>query len=102
MIYRWNPDLDGELNEHNMRRKLEALGYQVNKYVYPPGTCFDDHSHSIDKIDGVVAGRFRMTMHGESTILEPGDCLAVAAGVTHSAQVVGNQSVVSLDAVRKD
>jgi mannose-6-phosphate isomerase-like protein (cupin superfamily) len=55
----------------------------------------------VDKIDAVLAGRFRMTMLGESVVLERGDCLAVPQGVLHSAEVVGDAPVVSLDAVRR-
>ena len=100
MIEHWNVEIDGILNEANMRKKLKARGYSVHCYTYPPGTYFPDHTHSIDKIDGVLAGRFRMIMHGETLELGPGDCLAVPAGEVHSAEVVGNEAVVSLDAIR--
>ena len=101
-IIPWHPENDGELNEANMRRKLEALGYRVDRYVYPPGTYFPDHSHGVDKIDGVLNGRFRMSMQGQTLVLEPGDCLRVPKGVMHSAEVVGDEAVVSLDAIRRD
>lgn len=100
MIEHWNPQVDGELNEANLRAKLEARGYRVNRYVYPPGTHFPEHTHGVDKIDGVLTGQFRMTMQGESLILTAGDCLVVPRGVVHSAEVVGSEAVVSLDAVR--
>ena len=100
MIEHWNPKTDGELNEHNMRAKLEARGYRVCCYVYPPGNYFPDHSHDVDKIDGVLSGRFKMTINGQSSILAPGDCLVIPRGIIHSAEVLGNESVVSLDAVK--
>ncbi len=99
-VEHWNPDSDGELSESSMRGKLERRGYRVTRYVYPPGTCFPDHSHAVDKIDAVLAGRFMMQMAGERIILEAGDALAVPRGAVHSAEVVGGESVVSLDAVR--
>jgi mannose-6-phosphate isomerase-like protein (cupin superfamily) len=68
--------------------------------VYPAGTYFPDHSHDIDKIDAVLSGGFRMTMDGISVVLEAGDCLAVPCGAVHSAEVVGDEPVVSLDATR--
>ncbi|MDJ0805787.1 MAG: cupin domain-containing protein [Gammaproteobacteria bacterium] len=101
-LEKWNPQNDGALNEGNMRKKLEALGYQVNCYVYPPDTCFPEHSHSVDKIDGVLSGRFQMCMHDQTLVLEAGDCLWVPKGVAHSAEVLGDQAVVSLDAVRRN
>jgi quercetin dioxygenase-like cupin family protein len=99
-IEHWNPARDGELNERNMRRKLEDRGYHVSRYDYPPGTCFPDHQHAIDKIDAVLSGRFRMSMGGATVVLEAGDLLAVPRHQTHSAEVVGEETVVSLDAVR--
>lgn len=99
-IIHWNNETDGELSETNMQNKLEAMGYSVNKYIYPPGTCFPDHSHNVDKIDAVLAGQFKMTLEGQSVILQAGDCIAVPRGAVHSAAVIGNESVISLDAIR--
>jgi quercetin dioxygenase-like cupin family protein len=99
-VERWDPQADGALTEATLRRKLEGRGYAVARYVYAPGTFFADHSHDTDKIDAVLAGRFRMTLGGRSVILEAGDCLHVPRGAVHSAEVVGNDPVVSLDAVR--
>ena len=98
-IEHWNEARDGELNEANMRRKLEDRGYIVSKYVYPAGTYFPDHDHAVDKIDGVLSGRFRMAMKGSRVVLEAGDLLVVPKHVFHSAEVVGEEAVVSLDAV---
>ncbi len=100
MVEHWDEAKDGPLSEAAMRRKLEARGYRVTRYVYPPGTYFPPHTHGVDKIDAVLAGRFRLTMGGRSYILEAGDCIAVPKGAVHSAEVVGDEAVVSLDAVR--
>lgn len=97
----WNEANDGPLTESALSTKLAARGYRVACYVYPPGRFFPAHSHAVDKIDAVVSGSFRMTIGGASVILRPGDCLAVQAGVVHSAEVVGDEAVVSLDAVRE-
>jgi len=96
----WNPTTDGSLSEAALRQKLEAKGYRVSRYTYPPGTTFPPHTHGVDKIDAVLSGRFRMTMGGQSVILEAGDMLAVPRGASHTAEVVGNEPVVSLDATR--
>lgn len=99
-LQHWNDSEDGPLSEAAMIDKLERQGYSVNRYVYPPGTVFPPHTHEVDKIDSVLRGRFRLEMEGRSVILEPGDCLAVPRGVVHSAEVVGDEPVVSLDAVK--
>ena len=54
----------------------------------------------VDKIDGVLSGQFKMSMNNQSLILSTGDCLAVPRGVVHSAEVLGSEPVVSLDAVK--
>jgi mannose-6-phosphate isomerase-like protein (cupin superfamily) len=99
-VEQWDESRDGALTESALRRKLESLGYRVSRWVYPPGTVFDFHSHGYDKMDAVVSGRFRMTMHGESVVLGPGDALPVPAGASHRAEVVGSESVISLDGER--
>lgn len=96
----WDTEHDGVLTEATLRRKLEKQGYEVTRYVYPPGTCFDTHTHAVDKIDAVLSGRFRITMGGHSAILEAGDAVLVPRGEEHNAEVVGAEAVVSLDAVR--
>lgn len=97
---RWHADKDGRVTEAALKRKLQRLGYSVCRYVYPPGTSFSDHSHSADKMDAVVSGRFKMVIDGRETVLEAGDMLAVPAGVVHAAEVVGNEPVISLDGVK--
>lgn len=99
-IERWNPERDGELSESAMRDKLERRGYRVSRYVYPSGTYFPNHTHAIDKIDGVLSGRFRLVLEGREAILEAGDCIAVPRNAVHSAEVLGNEPVVSLDATK--
>ena len=101
MVEHWNTEKDGPFSEAALKQKLEKKGYDVTRYVYSPGTHFPDHTHAIDKIDAVVSGRFRMMMRGQSVILEAGDCLMVPRGTMHSAEVVGNESVVSLDATKE-
>ena len=99
-IEHWDNATHGPFSEDRMRRRLIKRGYEVTRYVYPPGTRFPEHSHSVDKIDALVSGRFRMTMAGRSVVLQAGDSLEVPRGVAHSAEVLGDEPVVSLDAVR--
>lgn len=97
----WDAPADGPFSAQALRERLERMGYAVHRYTYPPGTFFPDHAHEVDKIDAVVSGRFRMRAHGVEVILEPGQWLAVPRGTTHSAEVVGDEPVVSLDATRR-
>lgn len=101
-VERWDAEWDGPLSEKALWQELEERGYRVTRYVYAPGTSFPEHTHAIDKIDAVVSGRFRMTMEGEAAVLEAGDCLAVPRGAVHSAEVLGDEPVVSLDAIKEE
>jgi quercetin dioxygenase-like cupin family protein len=91
---------DGPLSEQALKAKLERLGYSVNRYVYPPGTYFPDHTHTVDKIDAVISGQFRIVMGKDSAILRAGDFVHIPRGAVHSAEVVGDEPVESLDAIR--
>jgi len=99
-VHHWDSRTDGELSEAALRRKLEAQGYSVSRYVYPPGTHFPEHTHGADKIDAVLSGQFELTLDGVRAVLGPGDWIAVPRGVPHTATVLGNEAVVSLDAVK--
>jgi quercetin dioxygenase-like cupin family protein len=99
-VRRWNEALDGPLSESALRAKLESLGYRVARYTYDPGTVFPDHTHGVDKIDAVISGRFRLVVRGHLAVLGPGDWVEVPRGSVHSATVLGDEPVVSLDAIR--
>ncbi|HZU83605.1 MAG TPA: cupin domain-containing protein [Polyangiaceae bacterium] len=100
-VARWDRAVDGEPTEAALRRRLEARGYVVVRYVYPPGTVFVTHTHDVDKIDAVVFGRFKVSMLGEEALLEIGDAIDVPRGTPHRAEVVGDDPVVSLDGVKR-
>ena len=97
-LERWNAE--HAPTEAELTASLEKMGYRVSRYVYPPGTRFPDHDHSIDKIDAVLSGRFKMIMNGKEVVLGPGDTLSVPRGTMHSAEVLGDEPVISLDATK--
>jgi len=100
-VEHWNEKKDGKLTEEMLRAKLESKGYSVTRYVYPPGTYFPNHTHDVDKIDSVISGRFKMTTNDGEAVLEKGDCLLVPRQTVHSAEVLGDEAVVSLDAIKR-
>ena len=80
-----------------MMRAMELEGYDVLVYTYRPGTVFPRHEHAHAKCDAVVAGVLRVTVGSESFDLGAGDRIYLPAGTRHSAEVLGNDTVVSLD-----
>ena len=97
----WDSKNDGPFSETAFREKLESMGYLISRYTYPPGTYFSAHTHAMEKIDAVLSGRFKMMLRGEPVILSKGQWLEVPAGVEHTAEVLGNEPVVSLDCIKE-
>lgn len=98
-LEKWDPAW-GQLTEAAMRLRLEAEGYAVSCYHYPPGTCFPEHTHGVDKKDTVLQGRLKIGAEGHEFVLKAGDMIEIPAGTLHTAEVVGKETVVSLDATR--
>ena len=76
------------------------MGYTCTTYNYPPGTYFDDHTHAVDKIDAVMKGRFCIGMGDNTVTLEAGDWIQVPRGALHNARVIGDETVISIDAIK--
>ena len=100
-IHRWDAERDGPVTEAALRSRLEARGYVVSRYTYPPSTTFPDHTHEVDKVDAVLSGAFQIVLEGEEVVLRAGDAVEVPRGAVHRAAAVGDEPVVSLDAVRR-
>jgi len=104
-VVHWDPAW-GPLSEKTMRQQLIAAGYHVAGYHYPPGTYFPPHTHAVHKRDTVLTGRLKIAWEagaaGESgsVVLGPGDIIEIPAGASHSAEVVGSETVFSLDATK--
>ena len=88
-------------SEGEMLRDMRAEGFQPHRYTYPPGTVFPPHTHDHDKIAAVLSGTFRIIMGGEAIILKTGDGVLVPEDTLHSAEVIGNESVISVDAPKR-
>ena len=104
-VIQWDPAW-GPVSEKKMREQLVAAGYDVSRYHYSPGTCFRDHSHGVHKRDTVLTGKLKISWPAGAdsaagcVVLEPGDMIEIPAGAQHSAEVVGSETVLSLDATK--
>jgi quercetin dioxygenase-like cupin family protein len=95
-VEKW-PRGDGAPTERRMMRAIELEGYDVLVYTYRPGTVFPEHAHARPKCDAVLEGVLRVTVAGKSFDLGAGDRIYLPAGTRHAAEVVGHETVVSLD-----
>jgi len=100
-IRHWDPETDGPLSLETVCKRLEDMGYACSCYTYAPGTVFPEHAHNVDKINVVLKGRFMIFMAGENGILRDGDNVFIPKGTLHRAAVVGDEDVVSIDAMRR-
>lgn len=92
------PDNNDTLDESALVELLENEGYCCTRYTYPEGTYFVEHSHAVDKVEAVLKGRLRINLYGESVILAAGDYIYIPANTIHTAEVIGDAPVISIDA----
>jgi quercetin dioxygenase-like cupin family protein len=82
----------------SLQATLEAEGYVVAMYLLAPGTAFNPHCVVGRRLDAVFSGRLQWVIAGETHLLGPGDWIEIPAGATVSAEVVGDEPVLGLDA----
>jgi len=90
----------GQVTIKKVRARLEQEGLTPYRFDMMPGDVYGDHAHLDAEIRWVVSGRMRIMVNNEEIILEPGDRLDLAANVVHSADVFGDEAVVTLCASR--
>lgn len=95
----WPADA-GQVTINKIRARLEQEGLYPSRFDMVPGDSYGDHSHREAEIRWVVSGRLKVILASEELILAPGDCLDLAPGVVHSAEVVGDEVVVTVSASR--
>ena len=98
-LTRW-PESAGQITINKIRARLEQEGLRPTRFEMVPGDVYGDHAHPEAEIRWVVSGRMRILVNQEELILEPGDRLDLAANVVHSADVFGEEVVVTLCASR--
>ncbi len=83
-----------------LQARLEAEGYRVGMHLLAPGTAFGEHCLCEMRIGAVFSGQLKVVIGGCTHLLGPGDWIEVPAGVAISAEVVGDEPVLELDAAR--
>jgi len=96
-IIGWNTAEDGELNEANLKKKMEKKGFTCVSHTFKPGTTFNEHSHGETKMDAVLSGSFEVGMYGETVEMGAGDMVEIPSGLDHTAKVLGSEEVKFVD-----
>ena len=98
-VTHWPADA-GQVTINKVRARLEQEGLYPSRFEMVPGDSYDDHAHAEAEIRWVVSGRMRIRIGSEEIVLGPGERLDLAPNVIHSADVVGDEVVVTLCASR--
>ena len=98
-VARW-PANAGQVTINKIRARLEQEGFYPSRFDMVPGDSYGDHTHPEAEIRWVVSGRLQVKVGRDEIILEAGDKLELAPNVVHSADVVGDEVVVTVCASR--
>ena len=95
----WPADA-GQVTINKIRARLEQEGLSPSRFDMLPGDDYPDHAHADAEIRWVVSGHMRVRIGQEEIILRPGDRLDLAPNIVHSADVIGDEVVVTVCASR--
>ena len=73
-------DLGGGCGRKVLAHNDSIMAVEVH---FEEGAVGAEHTHPHTQISYVLEGEFRYTVEGESTELNPGDCIVVPGGLTH-------------------
>jgi quercetin dioxygenase-like cupin family protein len=103
-VIRWNEPLHPQ--EQELRTRMQHEGLTPYAWSNEPHDYYAAHSHSYEKVLYCVRGSIRFIIHNrrdseaeEYVDLNPGDCLILPPGVSHSAKV-GPRGVTCLEGTR--
>jgi uncharacterized protein YjlB len=103
-VIRWNGPLPPQ--EQELRTRMQREGLTPYAWSNAPHDYYAAHTHSYEKVLYCVRGSIRFIIHNqrdseteEYVDLNPGDCLILPSGVSHSAKV-GSRGVTCLESAR--
>ncbi len=82
----------------NLQARLEAQGCGVATRLLAPGTVFDAYCSCETRIEAVFSGQMRIVIDGRSRLMGPGDWVEIPAGAMVSAEIIGDEPVLDLEA----
>lgn len=69
------------------------------RYVYAPGSTFPEHQHPQEQITAVLSGQIEFVIAGQRQTFGPGDLGVIPGDTPHSARVIGDETVETLNSL---
>jgi mannose-6-phosphate isomerase-like protein (cupin superfamily) len=99
-IERWDVRRDGALTDAALLHKLQALGYEPVRRVYPTGAMVAAKIENCARVEAVISGLIKITIDEEPAILTAGDIVFISPRATRRLEVVGTSSAYCFEASR--
>ncbi len=95
--YRWD-EMPEEVVTDSLSRKMVVGEKEMLCWLrLKPGCLVPMHSHEHEQISHVIQGRLRFVVDEEAVEIGPGETLLIPPNVPHSAEVVGDETVLDYD-----
>jgi len=79
------------------RKTVQGARQTLVRYRYAPGSVFPSHSHPEEQITVVLTGTIAFEIAGDRHTLGPGQVAVIPGGIAHGAEVVGSETVDTLN-----
>ncbi len=79
------------MTELGSGRKLNAMHWST-----PRDTAAPPHEHPEEQIGYVIKGKIEVTIGGESSVLQAGDCYFIAGNVPHHFRLIEDSEVIDI------
>lgn len=92
-------------NKDRKRREFKGVGFwvgatgermMVTLMEFKAGQSVGRHSHPNEQAGYCLSGRFKLTINGEETLIEPHDSYAIPANAMHSYQILEDSCAVEM------
>lgn len=93
----WSQMPAERVTDHFSRKMIVGENQMLCWLELKPGCLVPRHSHIHEQISHVLRGRLRFVVDGEEIEIGPGESLLIPPNVPHSAEVVGEETVLDYD-----
>jgi quercetin dioxygenase-like cupin family protein len=83
-----------------LKKDLRAQGFNLYVYSHTAGSRVPEHRHNYHVLHVVLFGKLCLHIDGKDVVLGPGDRYNIPPASPHSADVVGDDTVICMDATK--